>query len=179
MFYHTQSNTYLEGNRNEGFIINDKQFPKNWFELTPKDIREQEGFLDVVEEGTRLSPLEYNITEHLVGNVLHIDNIRKTDEEIQAAITSVIEEKLKTLRAVRELILNRLSGIGFAATITNDSNLIQACITARQSLLDITKDLPTTIQGVEDTIMTRYQSLVFQAISSAPSLELAFNSVDL
>jgi len=179
MFYHTQSNTYIDGNRNEGFTINDKQFPKNWFELTPKDIREQEGFLDVVEEGTRLSSLEYNTTEHRVGNVIHIVNIRKTDDEIQEYVTDVIHEKLKMVRSVRELILNRLSGLGFAATIANDVNLIQACITARQSLLDITKDLPTTVQGVENTIAARYRSLVDQAMASAPSLELAFNSMDL
>ena len=72
-----------------------------------------------------------------------------------------------------------LAGVAITATILNETDVINAYKIARQSLLDITKDLPSDIEGIKLTLVQRYQDIVVTAITSAPSLEKAFSAIDL
>lgn len=86
----------------------------------------------------------------------------------------VLAAKKAQLRAAREGILNRLSGIALAAQLTGDTATTSAYITVRQGLLDITENLPSdaTIDGV---VMYRYAALVG---SCTPQMVAAFAQVD-
>lgn len=95
--------------------------------------------------------------------------------DMQVAIAS----RLTQLRAVREEILNRLSGIAGRAQRKGDSATAIACDVASQSLLDITKGLPIDLEGVTTVVTSRYQALVGIAANTAPGLVSAFTGVDL
>lgn len=86
----------------------------------------------------------------------------------------VLAAKKAQLRAAREGILNRLSGIALAAQLTGDTATTSAYIVVRQGLLDITENLPAdeTIDGV---VMYRYASLVG---ACTPQMVTAFAQVD-
>lgn len=90
-----------------------------------------------------------------------------------------IDAKLARLRTVREEILNRLGGIAGRADRKGDKVTADACDTATQSLLDITKDLPIELAEIELTVFARYKALVSTAALAAPSLISAFVGVDL
>lgn len=90
-----------------------------------------------------------------------------------------VEAKLAQLRAVRELILNRLGGIAGRSQRKEDSATAAACDVAAQALLDITKGLPCDLESIELTVLGRYQALVAIAIGAAPGLVSAFAGVDL
>ncbi|MDZ5634470.1 hypothetical protein [Janthinobacterium sp. GMG1] len=45
---------------------------------------------------------------------------------------------LNAVRAAREAVLNRLAGIGFAAMMNGETDIVEGAIDARQALLDIT-----------------------------------------
>lgn len=90
-----------------------------------------------------------------------------------------VTAKLAKVREVREAVLNRLSGIAFAAQLTGDTATVQAYLVARKGLLDITKDLPTELQDIELAIYGRYQAIVSNAMRDAPALITAFAGVDL
>ena len=74
---------------------------------------------------------------------------------------------LDSVRAKRDQILNRLSGIGFAAVEEADQRTVQAVLAARQALLDIT-DVPAVLAAVNADELKRavnaaYQQIVAQA----------------
>lgn len=86
----------------------------------------------------------------------------------------VLASKKAQLRAAREGILNRLSGIALTAQLTGDTATTAAYITVRQGLLDITNNLPAdaTVDGV---VMLRYAALVG---ACTPQMVNAFAQVD-
>lgn len=90
----------------------------------------------------------------------------------------IIEPKKKEVRAIREVVLNRLSGIAQAAYFNNDNDTVQAYMVARQALLDLTKDLPAEPEAVELAFIGRYQAIVEVLVQTAPSLITAFAGVD-
>lgn len=90
----------------------------------------------------------------------------------------IIETKKKEVRAIREVVLNRLSGIAQAAYFSNDNDTVQAYLVARQALLDLTKDLPVEPEAVELAFISRYQAIVQVLMQTAPSLITAFAGVD-
>ena len=90
----------------------------------------------------------------------------------------IIEAKKQTVRALREQVLDRLAGIAGRAQRRGDTAMAEACDTASEALLDITKDLPGEPEGVELALFGRYQAIAFNAIASAPSLATAFAQVD-
>lgn len=73
---------------------------------------------------------------------------------------------LKIARAGREIALNRLAGIGFAAKETGDAATVAACLVARQALLDITK-LPAVKAATDDASLTAAMSAGYAAIVMA------------
>lgn len=90
----------------------------------------------------------------------------------------IIEAKKQAVRALREQVLDRLAGIAGRASRKGDTNLANACDTASEALLDITKDLPDTPEAVEVELFNRYQTIALNAIAAAPSLATAFAKVD-
>ncbi len=179
MFYHAQTNTYYQDNPIVGFSVDGNQYPPNWFQISTPEQKEAHGFVEVIESGIRADEKTNWVSEQLTGNIRYIINIPKSQEILDALVATEIDDKLSKVRKVREEILNRLAGIATTALIAGDTDMIQAYVGAKQSLLDITEDLPTTVQGVTDTIVQRYTALVIQAITTAPTIENAFNSVDL
>lgn len=76
-------------------------------------------------------------------------------------------------RAGREIALNRLAGIAFAAQMEGDASIVEACLSARRALLDITK-LPSVLAATDDAslkmaLMTGYAAIV----AAAPSAVVA------
>lgn len=90
-----------------------------------------------------------------------------------------IDAKLARLRTVREEILNRLAGIAGRSARQGDVVTADACDVAAQSLLDITKNLPPDLPGIEAVVLARYQAIVATAAETALSLITAFSGVDL
>lgn len=68
------------------------------------------------------------------------------EEEAALRVPRLVEESfaiasaryLDTLRAGRELVLNRLAGIGLAAQVNEEGAMVSAIVQARQALLEIT-----------------------------------------
>lgn len=121
---------------------------------------------------TEVAPPQLQAGEHAqwdgAGWVVHAPVPAPVDPQ------GMIATKKAQLRAVREGILNRLSGIALAAQLTGDTVTTSAYIVVRQGLLDITENLPTdeTIDGV---VMYRYASLVG---ACTPQMVTAFAQVD-
>lgn len=90
-----------------------------------------------------------------------------------------IDDRLAQLRKVREGILNRLGGISGRASRAGDAGLARACDVAVQSLLDVTKGLPTDLASMDALVMTRYQSIAVSAETAAPGLGTAFVEIGL
>jgi hypothetical protein len=179
MFYHPQTNQYISEYRDSGFTLGENQYPAGWLNVSTPQDKEAAGLLEVITEGEYKDDKYFYNTEELVGNIRRIVNIPKTSEQINQANQQEIADFLAKVREARELILNRLAGIAISAFLTNNTVLTSAYITARQSLLDITKDIPADLEGIKATVIARYQYLAFTAVTSAPALEIAFNSLDL
>lgn len=73
---------------------------------------------------------------------------------------------LKVVKAGREIALNRLAGIAFAAREGSDGATVTACLAARQSLLDITK-LPAVLAATDDASLTAAIGAGYEAIVGA------------
>lgn len=73
---------------------------------------------------------------------------------------------LKIAKAGREIALNRLAGIGFAAKEAGDSATVAACLAARVALLDITK-LPAVQAATDDESLTLAIAIGYAAIIAA------------
>jgi hypothetical protein len=87
--------------------------------------------------------------------------------------------RLAQVRAVREQMLDRLSGIAGRAHRKGDVATHAACDGAAVALLDITKDLPLDLPAMEALVVARYQAIVTTALTAAPGLASAFAGVDL
>ncbi|OFJ47814.1 hypothetical protein BA896_001160 [Janthinobacterium lividum] len=79
----------------------------------------------------------------------------------------VAQAYLDRVRSKRDQILNRLSGIGFAAVEEADQRTVQAVLVARQALLDIT-EAPAVLAAanadeLKRAVNTAYQQIVAQA----------------
>ena len=79
----------------------------------------------------------------------------------------VAQAYLDSVRTKRDQILNRLSGIGFAAVEEADQRIVQAVLAARQALLDIT-DVPAVLAAanadeLKQAVNAAYQQIVAQA----------------
>lgn len=55
----------------------------------------------------------------------------------QATVTANMANVMRVFRDAREILLNRLMGIAYSASLTGDTTTVQACETARQGLLGI------------------------------------------
>jgi hypothetical protein len=84
---------------------------------------------------------------------------------------------LDTVRLTREDILNRISGIGFAAMVAGDTVTVNGVIAARKALLDITKDAgvlaATDADGLKNAVIAAYRAMV---IAAPPAVRSAFNA---
>lgn len=76
------------------------------------------------------------------------------------------EPLLKIVRAGREIALNRLAGIAFAAKEAGNPATVSACLSARQALLDITK-LPAVKAATDDASLTAAIGSAYSAIIAA------------
>mgnify|MGYP001328274512 CR=1 FL=1 len=88
------------------------------------------------------------------------------------------EPLLKIVRAGREIALNRLAGIAFAEKEAGNPATVIACLSARQSLLDITK-LPAVLAATDDASLTAAVSAEYAAIvaASTPVVISAFSDL--
>lgn len=178
MYYHPQTNKYFRRDSG-GFTIDGNQYPAGWLNMSTQEDRDALGLVEVTTVGQREDDKYFWVSESLENGVITITNTPKSAEILEQMESAILQEKLKKLREVRESILNRLSGIVFVASINGDQALVDAYIAARQSLLDITNDLPTNLESAVQTITIRYVTLVQTALAAAPSLETAFNSIDI
>lgn len=87
---------------------------------------------------------------------------------------------LNTVRITREGILNRISGIGFAAMADGDTATVDGIVTARQALLDITH-APGVLAATDADELKTAVLAAYKAIASAApaSIRSAFNTVGL
>ena len=112
------------------------------------------------------------------------DAVQISDEEYQS-LTYVIPDTTKEREAIltqtkefRELVLNRISGIALAAQIDGNTTITAAFILARQSLLDITKNLPPDNGVLKTELQSRYYDIVQSLYTTAPELVSAFAELD-
>jgi len=89
----------------------------------------------------------------------------------------VVAAYLATVRAIREQVLNRLAGIGFAALLASDTAVAMAAATARQALLDITV-APAVLAATDIEGMTTAMKAAYAAIIAAapPVIREAFDT---
>jgi hypothetical protein len=73
---------------------------------------------------------------------------------------------LRIARAGREIALNRLAGIAFAAKESNDSATVTACLSARTALLNITT-LPSVLAATDDASLTAAVGAEYASIVAA------------
>jgi hypothetical protein len=97
-----------------------------------------------------------------------------------APFSYISSSYLSTVRATREEILNRISGIGFAALAGGDTATSDAVVIARQALLDITKTpavlAATDADSLKAAVIAAYRGIVAAAPANIRS---AFNAVSL
>lgn len=71
------------------------------------------------------------------------------------------------IRNVREALLNRLAGIGFAAIVSGDTITVNGVVSARASLLGITKNAnvlsATDAISLKTAVIAAYQAMVAAA----------------
>ncbi len=85
---------------------------------------------------------------------------------------------LAKIRETREVILNRISGIGFAAMVENDAVTTAAVILARQQLLDITSTPSVASAADIDTLKSAVLARYREIVAAAPiPLRYAFDKV--
>ena len=123
-----------------------------------------------------------SITQTLYNGDLQPGDRAATPEEISAwelsRAKAAFDAKLAAFKTSRDAMLNRLSGIAFAANLAGENATVTAFLAARQGLLDITKDLPTEPQAAELLMAQRYMMIVATAQAAAPTLVSAFAAVD-
>lgn len=90
----------------------------------------------------------------------------------------IIEAEKRKVRVLREQVLDRLSGIAGRAVRKGDTALATVCDTASEALLNITKDLPSDPDAVEQVLLSRYLAIRGAAIEIAPTLVTAFAQMD-
>jgi hypothetical protein len=92
-----------------------------------------------------------------------------SEAKVQARFQAAKAGLLSQARAQREIVLNRLMGIAFAAEKLGDSATVNACMTARQSLLDLTKHTTITSASNEPQIKSAYKSLYGAIVAATPA----------
>lgn len=88
----------------------------------------------------------------------------KVEARFQAAKASLLTQA----RSQREIVLNRLLGIGFAAKETGNAPIVAACMTTRQSLLDLTKHASITGATTEAQLKAAYKNLYGAIVAATP-----------
>ena len=111
-----------------------------------------------------------------------------TPEEIKQVESAAAEEAerwssdrtINMVRAMRDVALNRLIGIGFVATTSGDVATVSAVLAARQAMLDLTKD-PAVMSAVNEAeLLAALQNRYAQIVSAAPdNVRTAFRDLRL
>ena len=133
---------------------------------------------DVVEVSTD----DFNaVMARPVGATFVVDTAGKVTVKPALVIpfSDISSAHLNGVRITREAILNRLTGLGFAALVANDTVTAAAISVARQGLLDITKAASvtsaTTLDGLKAAVLSEYRTLT----AVAPlTVQKAFQGVD-
>jgi hypothetical protein len=90
------------------------------------------------------------------------------------------EIALAQVRAVREVTLNRLAGIGFAAQASGDAEALNGALKARQALLDITKATPVQAATDQIALKAALKAVYTEIAAAAPvAVRAAFAEIDL
>lgn len=98
----------------------------------------------------------------------------------EVSFSGQFDALMGSIRVKRDVVLNRLAGIGMAALVSGDKNTAKATATARQELLDITKApevvAATDVDGLKAAVLAVYQGIV----ASAPAeVQGAFVPLDV
>lgn len=84
------------------------------------------------------------------------------------------------VRTKREVILNRLAGIGMAALINGDTGTAAAVVATRRSLLDITTYHGVVTATTMDELRAAVATVYAAVIASTPeTMRTVFNSLDI
>lgn len=76
---------------------------------------------------------------------------------------------LSTVRAARELVLNRIMGIAFAADKASDAATVTACLAARTALLNITAAAGVASATDDASLKTALVAAYAAIVAAAPS----------
>ncbi len=89
--------------------------------------------------------------------------------KVQARFKAAKDALLAQARAQREVVLNRLIGISFAAKEAGNAPIFAACMTARQDLLDLTKHASIAGATTEAGLKAAYKTLYGGIVSRTPT----------
>jgi hypothetical protein len=89
--------------------------------------------------------------------------------KVQARFTKTKNEILAQARAQREIVLNRLMGVAFAANAGGDTATVSGCLTARQALLDLTKHASIVGATSEAQLKSAYKTLYTAIVAATPA----------
>jgi hypothetical protein len=92
-----------------------------------------------------------------------------SDEKVQARFAKTKNELLAQAKAQREIVLNRLMGVAFAANAGGDTATVSGCLTARQSLLDLTKHPSIVGATTEAQLKSAYKALYTAIVAATPA----------
>jgi hypothetical protein len=84
--------------------------------------------------------------------------------KVQAAFAVAKDARIKAFRTEREVVLNRLIGIGFAAMQAADTATINGCLTARTALLDLPKH-PNILAATTEAQLKQAFKVIYKGIT--------------
>lgn len=79
------------------------------------------------------------------------------------------DQQFAAMRAQREVVINRLLGIAFAADKSNDTATVQGCLTARLSLLNLTKHASILAATTEADLKAAFKAVYGGIVAACPS----------
>lgn len=93
--------------------------------------------------------------------------------------SQIASSYLDIVRSIREDVLNRLAGIGFAAMATGDTDTVKAIVTARLALLALTKTpavlAATDADSLKAAVLTGYKAIAAAVPASVRSAFAGFS----
>lgn len=172
MFYHKETDTYIEPGK--GFVLNDTQYLSNWLSLASEQDKLDIGLTEVVTVG-KLEPEEtHYVSIQYVNGEKRITCVPKPEELLKDMQTHTLKNAFEGFDRIREVVLDRLTGIAGRANWKGDKELSDLCYRTQEAVLLLKKDLPVFTKEAVDELKSRYETLKKDTATANAILESVF-----